>query len=187
MRPSVTVHTDMGLRCTIPTSTAHMEAGIPTPCGIMDVPTGLGFFLAPPIRHGMDLASPGGAGINRGVIGDGIRLMAGGGLPAPAGDLHTRGGVPLLDSMTLGDGMRRMAGAVHLAGAIPMDGMATPAILLDTMDSAVAWPEMDPTGVETPVAEIPVAGLAMVGVPPWNRNDCRLVWCSVEKFPCELL
>jgi hypothetical protein len=115
-----------------------MEAGIPTPCGIMDVPTGLGTFHVPLIRHGMDLASPGGAGINRGVIGDGIRLMACGVLPAPAGDLHTRGGVHLLDSMTLGDGMRRMAGAVHLDGAIPMDGMATPAIHLEILDSTAA-------------------------------------------------
>jgi hypothetical protein len=46
---------------------------------------------------------------------------------------------------------------------------------------------MAPTGAEIPGAETPVAGLEMVEAPLWNRNDCRLVWYSVEKFRCELL
>jgi hypothetical protein len=70
-----------------------------------------------------------------------------------------------------------------------MDGMDIQAIHLEILDSTAACSatEMAPTGAEIPGAETPVAGLAMVEAPLWNRNDCRLVWYSVEKFRCELL
>ena len=147
----------MAQRFTPPTSTEPKAGGTPTPVGITDVPTGTGTILVVLILHGTAPARPGGAGINRGGIlvvlltpgvlltADGGRLMAGGVLPAPAGDLHTRGGVHLtadgdrlMGFRTLGDGMRRMAGAVHLDGAIPMDGMATQAIHLEILDSTAA-------------------------------------------------